>query len=152
MRRGTKIAFAAVVAVAVLGTATYMLMRNKPADKSAIASQNSNVTSPITAELRCNEVCEVLVDMGSVYYSDIATRAIRLVNLTDDPITLLDYSTTCRCTWLTLPRHAIEPNDYADIELTFDSRGEFGSIGNYLSITTSNPRCEVAVWMCAEIE
>lgn len=105
----------------------------------------------LSAELAEGSVTEVLVDFGDVKYSDTVNRTIVLKNTTDSPIVLLDYDTTCRCTWLDLPKKAIAPNKSAEVTITFDSRGEWGSVGNYLSIETSNEKCKVAVWMCAEI-
>lgn len=152
MRRSLLIGIVAVVAV-VAGVVLYFTAF-MPNDDSCTATNNNQkcAYSGIEAEIKRDTVCEVLVDLGCVRYSDTVVKNIRLVNKTDAPIALLDYQTTCRCTWLTLPNTAIAPNDYADIELTFDSRGEFGSIGNFLSIETSDESVEVVVWMSADIE
>jgi hypothetical protein len=105
----------------------------------------------LSAELAEGSVAEVLVDFGDVKYSECVSRTIVLKNTTNSPIVLLSYETTCRCTWLELPKRAIAPNESGEVTITFDSRGEWGSVGNYLSIETSNEKCNVAVWMCAEI-
>lgn len=152
MRRSLLIGIVAVVAV-VAGALLYVTVYTPNDDNRTATNDNQKCAySGIEAEIKRDTVCEVLVDLGCVRYSDTVVKNIRLVNKTDAPIALLDYQTTCRCTWLTLPNTAIAPNDYADIELTFDSRGEFGSIGNFLSIETSDESVEVVVWMCAEIE
>lgn len=152
MRRSLLIGIVAVVAV-VAGALLYVTVFTSNDDSRTATNDNQKCAySGIEAEIKRDSVCEVLVDLGRVRYSDTVVKNIRLVNKTDAPIALLDYQTTCRCTWLTLPNSAIAPNDYADIELTFDSRGEFGSIGNFLSIATSDESVEVVVWMCAEIE
>ena len=152
MRRSLRIAVVAVLAV-VVGIALYFAIFAPNNEKRTTVSDSQTCDySGIEAEIKCDSICEVLVELGSVRYSDIVVKNIRLTNRADTPIALLDYETTCRCTWLTLPDKAIAPNDYADIELTFDSRGEFGSVGNYLCITTSDDRCQIHVWMSAEIE
>ena len=152
MRRSLLIGIVAVV-VLVAGAVLYFTVF-APNDDSCTTENEGpeRAYSGIEAEIKRDTVCEVLVDLGRVYYSDTVVKNIRLINKTDAPIALLDYQTTCRCTGLTLPNTAIAPNDYADIELTFDSRGEFGSIGNFLSIETSDESVDVVVWMCAEIE
>lgn len=153
MRLNRKIAatvgmIVAVVAVCLIYVAT--TTKEPPTAAPTIAAKSEY--QGIEAELQGGSACEVLVDFGSVPYSSTATKQIRLINRTAQPIVLLDYETTCRCTWLTLPATPIAPNAYADVEVTFDSRGEFGSIGNYLSVTTSDEQCNVAIWMCAEVE
>ena len=102
-------------------------------------------------ELKEGTVCEVLVEYDCVTYGKTVSHTIYIKNCTTTPIALLDYTTTCRCTWLELPRKAIAPNEEGEVTITFDSRGEWGSVGNYLSIETSNKECEVAIWMGAEI-
>lgn len=104
------------------------------------------------AELRQGEVAEVLIELGEVKYSTTTVRDIRVINRTDSPIVLLDYEATCRCVWLELPRTAIAAGEDAIVKFYYDSRGEFGSIGNYISISTSDSECNIAVWMGAEIE
>lgn len=105
--------------------------------------------------LYCNmsegEVAEVLVEFGDVKYADTVSRTITLKNNTDAPIALLDYEATCRCVWLNLPNKAIAAGEEGIVTITYDSRGEWGSIGNYLSIETSNKQVKVAIWMSAEI-
>ena len=146
MALSRKITLVAAVVVVVVATTTQETPTTEPTTEAKSEYQG------IEAELRSGSVCEVIVDLGSVPYSATATKQIRFTNCTEQPIVLLDYEATCRCTWLTLPTIPIAPNTYADVELTFDSRGEFGSVGNYLSITTSDEQCKVAIWMSAEIE
>ena len=106
----------------------------------------------IVAEYSGNGVCEVIVDLGSVMRSAVATETIRLVNQSDSPLLLLDYSTQCRCMWLKFERKPIAPKESIDIELTFDSRGEWGSVGNYMEIVTSTEDMPIVLWIGAEIE
>ena len=114
---------------------------------SAIADNDER----LYGELKEKEVCEVIVDYGNVTYGKMVSHTIYIKNCTETPIALLDYTTTCRCTYMELPRKAIAPNEEAEVTIIFDSRGEWGSVGNYLSIETSNKECKVAIWMGAEI-
>lgn len=106
----------------------------------------------LNVELVEGSTCEVLADFGVVEPRSIVSRDIHIVNHTDAPIVLLDYETTCRCTTLDLPRKPIEPGGEAVAVLTFDSRGEWGSVGNFLDITTTNPECGFVIWMGATVE
>lgn len=106
----------------------------------------------LKVELVEGSTCEVIVDFGVVEPRSIVSRDIHIVNHTDAPIVLLDYETTCRCTTLDLPRKSIEPGGEAVAVLTFDSRGEWGSVGNFLDITTTNPECGFVIWMGATVE
>lgn len=109
------------------------------------------VVEELVAELTVGATSEVLVDLGSVAPRSITTREIRIVNNTDEPVVLLDYETTCRCTTLEFERTPIEAGGHAVAVLKFDSRGEWGGVGNFLSIETSNEECSVVVWMSAEV-
>lgn len=123
------------------------ILRSEPKEDVA----KSDYTG-IVAEYSGNGVCEVIVDLGSVMRSTVATETIRLVNQSDSPLLLLDYSTQCRCMWLEFERKPIAPKESIDIELTFDSRGEWGSVGNYMEIVTSTEDMPIVLWIGAEIE
>ena len=106
----------------------------------------------IEATIRTDSVTEVLVELGDVRYSELATKSIRLYNPTETTLSLLDYKATCRCTWINLPKSPIPAGEYGEAELVFDSRGERGSVGNYIDITTSDPRCRIGVWISAKVK
>ena len=106
----------------------------------------------IEATIRTDSATEVLVELGDVRYSELATKSIRLHNPTETPLSLLDYKATCRCTWINLPKSPIPAGEYGEAELVFDSRGERGSVGNYIDITTSDPRCRIGVWISAKVK
>lgn len=127
-----------------------------------LTMRTTNTTSPteaksalplygITAEIRTDSITEVLVEFGDVPYGGIASERIRLRNTSNEPIVLTDYQATCRCTTIGLPRTAIAPNEWAEAEVVFDSRGEFGTVGNYIEVATSDPRCKIGIWTCAEV-
>lgn len=103
------------------------------------------------AELERGTVSEVLLELGTVKPSTTTIKEINVVNRTDAPIVLLDYQATCRCVWLDLPQQPIAPEHSAAVKFYFDSRGEYGSIGNYISVITSEEECEIAIWMSAEV-
>lgn len=106
----------------------------------------------LKAELAEGYTAEVIAEFGVVEARSVVEMPIRVKNTTNEPIVLLDYSTTCRCTALALPRTAIEAGGECEVVLSFDSRGEWGSVGNFLEVTTSNPECGFVVWMAAMVE
>ena len=106
----------------------------------------------IEATIRTDSTTEVLVEFGDVAYSALATKSIRLHNTTNTTLSLLDYKATCRCTWINLPKSPIPAGEYGEAEVIFDSRGERGSVGNYIDITTSDPRCHIGVWISAKVK
>lgn len=106
----------------------------------------------LVAELTEGSTCEVLADFGIVEPRAVVALPIRVINTTEEPIVLLDYTTTCRCTTLDMQRTPIEAGGECEVMLTFDSRGEWGGVGNFLDITTSNPECGFVIWMAATIE
>ena len=109
-------------------------------------------TEVLVAELTEGATSEVLADFGVVEPRSLSSLDIRIVNCTDSPIVLLDYETTCRCTTLEFDRAPIAAGGETIAVLTFDSRGEWGSVGNFLSIVTSNEECAIVVWMSAHVE
>lgn len=117
------------------------------ADKESRESQHEGLSQ----EIRTDSVTECIVEFGEVGYGTTATERLRLRNTTDKPLTLIEYQATCRCTWIELPRYPIAPGEWAEAEVKFDSRGEHGSVGNYIEVSTSDERCIIAVWMSAEV-
>lgn len=105
----------------------------------------------LSAEIRTDTITEFIVEMGKVPYATIATEHLRIKNTTNEPLSLTDYKATCRCTWVELPYHPIAPNEWGELELKFDSRGEHGTVGNFVDIATSDERCRIAIWMSAEV-
>lgn len=105
----------------------------------------------LSAEIRTDTITEFIVEIGEVPYATIATEHLRIKNTTDEPLSLTDYKATCRCTWVELPYHPIAPNEWGELELKFDSRGEHGTVGNFVDIATSDERCRIAIWMSAEV-
>jgi hypothetical protein len=105
----------------------------------------------LSAEIRTDTITEFVVEMGEVPYATVTTERIRIKNITDKPLSLTDYKATCRCTWVELPHHPIAPDSWGEVELMFDSRGERGTVGNFVDIATSDERCRIAIWMSAEV-
>lgn len=106
----------------------------------------------IAATIRTDSITELLVEFEDVCYGATATQTIRLHNNGDVPLSLLSYKSTCRCTWVELPNKAIAPGDFGELELLFDSRGEYGSVGNYVDIATSDSRSRIGIWMSAKVK
>lgn len=147
------------IAIVVIATITALLLFNKCNNNNDCVGCNKPDTAHevetfegVEAEYHGKEYCEVPVEFGNVKRSATAHKTIRLINRSDSPIVLLDYTTQCRCMWLEFEREPIAPNEYADITLSFDSRGEWGTVGNYMEITTSIDSAPIILWIGAEIE
>lgn len=145
-----------IIALAVVATVIVALFAfrvyDSTSDNRKREEQQKVEYRGLRAKIKSDSLCEVLVELGSVAYSTTAEKSIRFTNLTDAPLALLDFSTTCKCTWLELPNKPIEVGESADVKVVFDSRGEYGSIGNYLSVKCSDERANIAIWVSAEVE
>ena len=152
MKRRWLIVAALLVAIAALALVLRIVdsesdNRRREAES---ATQEANAYSGIVAEVS-DDVCEVLVDFESVPYSSTTVKTIRVINQGTTPLILVDYTTQCRCMWLDFGREPIAAGESRDITLTFDSRGEWGSVGNYMEITTSIEDRPIVLWIGAEI-
>lgn len=142
----------ALVVALLIATAVVVAMLWSTDTNTEKSIEQAPTFNGIVAEHDGTKYCEVIVDLGRVRRSATVDTTIRLTNHSDSPIVLLDYSTQCRCMWLEFDRKPIAPNESIDISLTFDSRGEWGSVGNYMEITTSVDSAPVVLWIGAEIE
>lgn len=148
-----RLAIVGLVAIAAI-LAVVLLLDKGAEDRVAEVGDSPTATAEyrgLNAMITGDGVYEVLVDFGVVNGSNIATKNVRVTNQTDAPIVLVDYETTCRCTWLDMPREAMPSGEYIDLTISFDPRGEWGVVGNFVSIATSNPEVEVVMWISAEI-
>lgn len=153
MKRRWLIALATIIVIATVALALRI------ADSE---SDNQRRTEIVSCAMRCDDpdivaevgddLCEVLVEFGSVPRSSTTTKTIRVVNKGSTPLVLLDFSTQCRCMWLDLSDKSIDCGDYCDITLSFDSRGEWGSVGNYMEVITSRDNAPIVLWIAAEVE
>lgn len=153
MKRRWLIALATIIVIATVALALRI------ADSE---SDNQRRTEIESCAMRCDDpdivaevgddLCEVLVEFGSVPRSSTTTKTIRVVNKGSTPLVLLDFSTQCRCMWLDLSDKNIDCGDYCDITLSFDSRGEWGSVGNYMEVITSRDNAPIVLWIAAEVE
>lgn len=145
----------AIIATLLIGLALVLFITEPNADNntSEAVSNIEKVTSEvgiIDVEYLGTDVCEIIIDFGNVPRSSTTTKKIRITNKSNNVLVLTDYSTQCRCMWLNFDREPIAVGDSVDITLSFDSRGEWGSVGNYMEITTSQDK-PIVVWIGAEI-
>lgn len=147
-RRVIIIAIALLVAIALFAA---VRIADSTADNRE-REASTELFNGIVAEVGSDGACEVLVDLGIVPYSSTTTQCIRLINNSSEPLVLVDYTTQCRCMWLDFERKPIEVGASSDVVLTFDSRGEWGSVGNYMEIATSHEDCPIVLWIGAEVE
>lgn len=155
MRRRLSIV-ALVVAVVVALFAAIRIIDSTTDNRRREAASTATNPEPefegLEAVVTDDGVCEVLVDLGVVSYSSTVVKSVRIKNAGTTPLVLVDYTTQCRCMWLELDREPITVGESRDVELYFDSRGEWGSVGNYMEITTSRDNAPVVLWIGAEVE
>lgn len=153
MRRGWLIAIFTILVIAAVALVLRIADSEYDNRRRAEVERTADVVDQecIVAELG-DSLCEVLVEFGRVPRSSITTQTIRVVNSGTTPLVLLDYTTQCRCMWLDLPTEGINCGDHSDITLSFDSRGEWGSVGNYMEIVTSRDGAPIVLWIAAEVE
>lgn len=149
-------AIVAAALTAAAASAAYILSSHSRDDANDV-DDTQTVTAEtgfygITVEL-CEErrSCDS-VAMGVMHEGERVVRTVRFVNRTSEPITLLDYRSSCGCTSIDLPRHAIAPEAYADAECMFDSRGEYGAQLNVIEIVTSDTATTAVLMVEAEVE
>lgn len=155
--RRARIARIVIAALTLLIAISALVLRivDSESDNRKRAKENIAVEEKyrgIIAEYNGDAVCEVVVELGAVMRSSTVSSNIRITNTCDTPLILLDYSTQCRCMWLDFTREPIAVGESRDIVLTFDSRGEWGSVGNYMEIMTSHEGKPIVLWIGAEIE
>lgn len=156
MSRKTRTVIVAAAITAVAACAAYILSShsgNRPNDTAS--EHNVEATERfygVTVELhRDTHSCDT-VAMGGMYEGERAVRKIRFVNRTDEPLSLVDYRSSCGCTSITLPRHAIAPETFVDADCIFDSRGEYGEQLNAIEIATSDSTITAMLLVEAEVK
>lgn len=152
MSRKWYISIAAVVAILIVVASVLRIVDSEIDNRARKAAEQTEESfSGIVAEYRGESVCEVLVELGEVISSSTVSKNIRIINNSTTPLVLIDYSTLCRCMWLEYSREPIAVGESRDMELVFDSRGEWGTVGNYIEITTSVDGAPIVLWIDAEI-
>ncbi len=154
LKTKTIIVAAAVTAV-VTGAACILLLHRHGRSNDSAAEPNIAPAATfygVTVELsRGERSCDTVV-MGVMHEGERVVRKIRFVNRTGEPLTLIDYRSSCGCTAITLPRRAIAPGSYADADCSFDSRGEYGEQLNVVEIATSDAGTEAILLVESEVE
>ncbi|MEY3024372.1 MAG: hypothetical protein RJA16_1198, partial [Planctomycetota bacterium] len=98
-------------------SATSELTASRPTDRTAAAtpaSQAADARKPGPA-FRFEPA---VLDMGEMMPDVPKTMAIRLVNITEEPVKVNRAVPSCGCTTLGAPKDPIAPGEFADIEIT----------------------------------
>lgn len=150
----TVIIASALTAVAIV--AAYILSSHRhDASTGTTAAQSLGTAGSfygVTVELHKGARSCDTVAMGSMHEGERVVRKIRFVNRSDEPLTLVDYRSSCGCTSIALPRHAIAPEAFADADCIFDSRGEYGEQLNVVEIAASDAATTAVLLIEAEVE
>ena len=95
MRRKWYIAIACAVAVALV--ALVLRIITSETDNTENVATTDVAFTGLSVEYSGDNVCEVLVELGSVYRSSTVSKSVRIINCSATPLVLVDYSTQCRC-------------------------------------------------------
>ena len=150
MRRKRVLILLIVLAIVSLLISSALVLRNDTTQAKESETQEETYNG-IIAEYGGNGVCEIIVEMGNVERSATTYNNIRIKNNSDTPLQLLDYTTQCRCMWLEFSRETIACGESIDVGLMFDTRGEWGEVGNYMEIITSTQDAPIVLWIAATI-
>lgn len=142
--------------MAVAAVAAYILLSHRHGSSDdKLAAETLAPSSPfygVTVEIVSGRrSCDTVV-MGAMHEGERVVRKIRFVNRTPEPLTLVDYRSSCGCTAISLPRHAIAPGESADADCSFDSRGEYGEQLNAVEIVTSDATATAVLLVEAEVK
>lgn len=66
------------------------------------------------------------VRFGHLGSGEIAVQRLRIENKTQKPVVILSVRRSCGCTSLDIDRQPLAPGESRKMEITFDSRGEYG--------------------------
>lgn len=138
-----------IVAVAVI-TLALVLRIGRPSP--SVAPSDNEQYEGLAVEILPDSVTELSLEFGRVHHPSLVSKSVRIYNRTSETLALLSCDATCRCVWADLPNGAIEPNGYVDVRVWFDSKGEYGYIGNFARIHTSMKSSNIALWIDAEVE
>lgn len=66
------------------------------------------------------------IRFGKLGSGEIAVLRFWVENAAERPAAIVSYARSCGCTSLTFSREPIAPGEAQQVEMTFDSRGEYG--------------------------
>ena len=66
------------------------------------------------------------VRFGHLGSGEIAVQRLRIENKTQKPVVILSVQRSCGCTSLDVDKQPLAPGETRKLEITFDSRGEYG--------------------------
>ena len=79
------------------------------------------------------------IKFGDVYAGEVRTARIRVSNIGNKPLEIVQVQTSCGCTTTKQPSGAIAPGNSDDIEVTYNSTGFRGEIHKQVYVTTNDP-------------
>ena len=66
------------------------------------------------------------IRFGHLGSGEIALSRLRIENRTEKPVVVTSYRTSCGCTSLDVDKQPLAPGESRKMEITFDSRGQYG--------------------------
>ncbi len=98
-----------------------------------------SVLSSITAQTKDSakmELNEMVHDFGTIHQNDACTYNLKVTNIGNIPLIILNASTTCGCDMATWPREPILPGKSAFVKYIYDSN-RIGHFEKTMSITSN---------------
>ncbi len=92
------------------------------------------------------------VRFGHLGSGEIAVLRLWLANDASRPVAITSYQRNCGCTTLEFDSQPIAPGDARQVELTFDSRGEWGWQLKTLDITLAGAERPLRLLVEADVE
>lgn len=92
--------------------------------------ENTNSDSTRFAELT---YIEDFYDVGTIQSGEIVRHSYQLKNTGNKPLVVMDIIPSCGCTQTNIDKKVLKPGELAILEVTFDSRGWYGT--QYKSVT-----------------
>ncbi len=93
-------------------------------------SEITNSDSTRFAELT---YIEDFYDVGTIQSGEIVRYSYQLKNTGNKPLVVMDVIPSCGCTQTNIDKKVLKPGELAKLEVTFDSRGWYGT--QYKSVT-----------------
>lgn len=92
------------------------------------------------------------LQLGRMRQGEIIATDIRLINGDSLPMVILREATSCGCTTVTYSRKPVTTNEFGDIRLEFDSRGQMGWQMKLMELYFAFSDTPLKIYIDAEVE
>lgn len=92
------------------------------------------------------------IRFGLLSEGEVARKRVSLHNISSSPLVLLSHKTTCGCVRLDYERKPFTKDESLPIDITFDSRGEWGWQMKLVTIYLGSESEPLRLYIEAEVE